>query len=71
MNRKAPLFIRVNSDKVPFSVLVNRFSKRYQFAFQKVKDVPNSIMFNQNPNISLYDIDEYKKGYFEIQDLNS
>ena len=44
---------------------------KYKFHFKKSEESQNSITFLLSPLMPLYEIEEYKKGMFEIIDINA
>jgi len=61
---RAPMSIRVNSLKTTRDFLLDKFSEKYNVSPTNVS--PFGITFNQHINVRQFN--EFKKGYFEIQD---
>ena len=66
-NEQAPITIRVNPLKISRDSLFSIFEKK--FAVSKTKKSPYGIIFDQRVNF--FTLDEFKKGFFEIQDEGS
>ncbi|MEF3255107.1 MAG: hypothetical protein K6348_06035, partial [Deferribacterales bacterium] len=62
--KRASLTIRVNFHKISREILYNNLSVNYNI--KKTEVSPYGIYFNEHINVR--DIDEFKKGMFEIQD---
>jgi 16S rRNA (cytosine967-C5)-methyltransferase len=68
MNKRAPLQIRTNTHIIPQTDLLKIFQKKgYRASLCKYS--PSGITINDD--VSLYITEEYKKGYFEVQDEGS
>lgn len=61
---RAPMSIRVNTLKTTKDLMLDKFSGKYNASPTKVS--PFGITFNQHINVR--QLNEFKKGYFEIQD---
>ena len=77
MNERAPLTIRANILKISRDELFNTF-KRKGFSVKKTDYSPYGISFLSHPKVVIYIMqnnfysqDEFKKGYFEVQDEGS
>jgi 16S rRNA (cytosine967-C5)-methyltransferase len=70
MNERAPLTIRANILKISREDLFNIFKKR-GFDVIKTEFSPYGITFNSHPNTNFFAMDEFQKGYFEVQDEGS
>ena len=68
LNQQAPVTLRVNPLKIGRDELFRRFKTFKGLNVQKTKYSPLGIQFLQSPSTSLYETQEFKKGYFEIQD---
>jgi 16S rRNA C967 or C1407 C5-methylase (RsmB/RsmF family) len=66
-NTQAPTTIRVNPLKISRDELFENFQKKYSVT--KTKFSKYGIKFNEK--INFYSLDEFKKGFFEIQDEGS
>ncbi len=67
MNERAPLTVRANIMKVTRDELFSTF-KHKGFDVRKTEFSPYGISFNTNPRSNFFTMDEFKKGYFEVQD---
>lgn len=67
MNERAPLTVRTNLLKTSREELYSLFGRR-GFDVQKTKFSPYGITFLTNPQTNFFAMDEFKKGYFEVQD---
>jgi 16S rRNA (cytosine967-C5)-methyltransferase len=70
MNERAPLTVRANILKVTRDELFNIFKKK-GFDVRKTEFSPYGISFNTNPRSNFFTMDEFKQGYFEVQDEGS
>jgi 16S rRNA (cytosine967-C5)-methyltransferase len=70
MNERAPLTIRTNILKISRDELFSIFHKK-GFEVKKTDHSPYGISFLTNPKANFFSLDEFKKGYFEIQDEGS
>jgi 16S rRNA (cytosine967-C5)-methyltransferase len=70
MNERAPLTVRANMAKISRDELFSLFKKR-RFDVRKTEHSPYGISFNANPQTNFFLMEEFKKGYFEIQDEGS
>lgn len=66
-NNPAPTFIRVNPMKISRDRLFDKWKDIYDIA--KTQHSPYGIIFNKK--ISFFGLDEYKQGFFEVQDEGS
>ena len=77
MNERAPLTVRANILKISREELFNTFKKK-GFSVRKTDYSPYGISFLSHPKVkniiikcNFYSQDEFKKGYFEVQDEGS
>lgn len=70
MNERAPLTIRANLLKISRDDLYNIFKKK-NFDVKKTEYSPYGISFITHPKINFFSMDEFKWGYFEVQDEGS
>ena len=66
--KPAPIAIRVNTLKISMEKLLEQFNKNNIFP-EISQIIPNAIKFNQR--VQLTELNEFKNGYFEIQDEGS
>ena len=70
LNERAPLTVRANLLKVSRDELYSIF-KRRNFQVIKTEFSPYGITFTENPKVNFFAMDEFKRGYFEVQDEGS
>jgi 16S rRNA C967 or C1407 C5-methylase (RsmB/RsmF family) len=70
MNERAPLTVRANILKTSRDNLFSIFKKK-GFDVRKTEFSPYGISFNTNPHTNFFSMDEFKQGYFEVQDEGS
>lgn len=70
MNERAPLTIRVNLLKLTREDLYNIFKKK-GFDVVRTEFSPYGITFLTNPKCNFFNMEEFRKGYFEVQDEGS
>jgi len=70
MNERAPLTIRTNILKISRDELFSIFKKK-NFDVRKTEFSPYGITFNSNPKANFFNMDEFKSGFFEVQDEGS
>lgn len=68
-NNPAPLSLRANSLKTNAKDLQNLLQKKYQLTSALVDEVPTALLLEKHQKLTHLDL--YKKGFFEVQDLNS
>ena len=69
LNRPAKLFLRTNTLKTNVKKLQAYLKENHKVNTNKVSNIPNALVVEKNKILTHLDI--YKKGWFEIQDLNS
>ena len=69
LNRPAKLFLRTNTLKTNIKKLQAYLKEKHKVNTNKVSNIPNALVVEENMILTHLDI--YKKGWFEIQDLNS
>ncbi len=69
LNRPAKLFLRTNTLKTNVKKLQAYLKENHKINTNKVSNIPNALVVKENKILTHLDI--YKKGWFEIQDLNS
>ena len=69
LNRPAKLFLRTNTLKTNVKKLQAYLKENHKVNTNKVSNIPNALVVEEN--MILTHLDVYKKGWFEIQDLNS
>ena len=69
LNRPAKLFLRTNTLKTNIKKLQAYLKEKHKVNTNKVSNIPNALVVEEN--MILTHLDVYKKGWFEIQDLNS
>ena len=69
LNRPAKLFLRTNTLKTNVKKLQAYLKKNHKINTNKVSNIPNALVVEENKILTHLDL--YKKGWFEIQDLNS
>ena len=69
LNRPAKLFLRTNTLKTNVKKLQAYLNENHKVNTDKVSNIPNALVVNENKILTHLDI--YKKGWFEVQDLNS
>ena len=69
LNRPAKLFLRTNTLKTNIKKLQAYLKEKHKVNTNKVSNIPNALVVEENKILTHLDI--YKKGWFEIQDLNS
>ena len=69
LNRPAKLFLRTNTLKTDVKKLQAYLKENHKVNTNKVSNIPNALVVEEN--MILTHLDVYKKGWFEIQDLNS
>ena len=69
LNRPAKLFLRTNTLKTNVKKLQAYLKENHKINTNKVSNIPNALVVEENKILTHLDI--YKKGWFEIQDLNS
>ena len=69
LNRPAKLFLRTNTLKTNVKKLQAYLKENHKVNTNKVSNIPNALVVEENKILTHLDI--YKKGWFEIQDLNS
>lgn len=67
MNERAPLTVRANILKVTRDDLFMIFRKK-GFDVRKTEFSHYGITFNTLPQANFFTMDEFKNGYFEVQD---
>jgi len=70
MNGRAPLTVRTNILKISRDDLIYSFKKR-GFDVYKTEHSPYGITFNTNPRANFFALEEFRKGFFEVQDEGS
>ncbi len=70
MNGRAPLTVRTNILKISRDDLIYSFKKR-GFDVYKTENSPYGITFNSNPRANFFALEEFRKGFFEVQDEGS
>ncbi len=70
MNERGPLTVRANMSKISRDELFSLFKKR-RFDVRKTEYSPYGITFNVNPQTNFFSMEEFNKGYFEVQDEGS
>ena len=69
LNRPAKLFLRTNTLKTNVKKLQAYLKENNKVNTNEVSNIPNALVVEENKILTHLDI--YKKGWFEIQDLNS
>ena len=69
LNKPAKLFLRTNTLKTDVKKLQAYLKENHKVNTNKVSNIPNALVVEENMILTHLDI--YKKGWFEIQDLNS
>ncbi len=69
LNRPAKLFLRTNTLKTNIKKLQAYLKEKHKVNTNKVSNIPNALVVEENKILTHLDV--YKKGWFEIQDLNS
>ena len=69
LNKPAKLFLRTNTLKTNVKKLQAYLKENHKVNTNKVSNIPNALVVEENKILTHLDI--YKKGWFEIQDLNS
>ncbi len=69
LNRPAKLFLRTNTLKTNVKKLQAYLKENHKVNTNIVSNIPNALVVEENKILTHLDI--YKKGWFEIQDLNS
>ncbi len=67
MNERAPLTVRANILKITRDDLYTIFKKK-GFDVRKTEFSPYGVSFNALPKSNFFTMDEFKNGYFEVQD---
>ncbi|KAL4491385.1 hypothetical protein ABPG72_008041 [Tetrahymena utriculariae] len=67
-NLRAPLTVRVNPIKISREELIQKWRDANKFAIKPTEFSPYGITFTTDKNENLYELPEFKRGYFEIQD---
>ena len=69
LNKPAKLFLRTNTLKTDVKKLQAYLKENHKVNTNIVSNIPNALVVEENKILTHLDI--YKKGWFEIQDLNS
>ena len=69
LNRPAKLFLRTNTLKTNVKKLQAYLKENHKVNTNKISNIPNALVVEENKILTHLDV--YKKGWFEIQDLNS
>ena len=69
LNKPAKLFLRTNTLKTDVKKLQAYLKEKHKVNTNIVSNIPNALVVEENKILTHLDI--YKKGWFEIQDLNS
>ena len=69
LNKPAKLFLRINTLKTDVKKLQAYLKEKHKVNTNKVSNIPNALVVEENKILTHLDV--YKKGWFEIQDLNS
>ena len=69
LNGSAPLFLRVNTLKTTSKKLQVVLKKEHNITAHSISDIANALMIEVHQKLDHLDI--FKKGLFEIQDINS
>ena len=69
LNKPAKLFLRTNTLKTDVKKLQAYLNKNHKVNADKVSNIANALVVKENKILTHLDI--YKKGWFEVQDLNS
>ncbi|KRX04227.1 hypothetical protein PPERSA_11351 [Pseudocohnilembus persalinus] len=68
INNRAPLTVRVNPYKISRDDLLEKWNKIDKLPCKKTSYSPYGIVFTSSISQNLFDLPEFKRGYFEIQD---
>lgn len=70
LNERPPLTVRANTMKITQYDLFEKFKKK-RFKVEKTQHSPNGITFVEKPETNFFSLEEYSRGFFEVQDEGS